>query len=411
MTTRGDPCGWCQYNVPETLLARVAALCNELCCPDMHPVELSHAVSFSDSSTHKTTWTVITIFHHNTLQWRLTLKSGRLRNVVKNTYVTWQYERFRDLLDELLLVPCQLKRMILSQSLLELSSTSSPSQQQQQQPIITTTLPTTTTTTPVLKSMLYQLPPVVRPLLKLEDLLVQRVFDTKQGTRVVLPSTQLVEVPTQNASIILRNQLRFVLDLIQSADAIVMFGYVASGTAIFEALQRKERVLMLMQKRPFMMSSSSSGFARKFQSNIAQLNGKSFCPHNFFHAVPWLRHCLPGDRPLQVLRCLGMCQNTNNAYTVPLLHDKCLIALKRHKSCPLVKDDMPPCYEPYSVWISTDNFTENAQRSLGTGVVIDDPKTARIKLNLIMNYLLSSEPVPFKQETLSPEWRRFDVKK
>ncbi len=237
----------------------------------------------------------------------------------------------------------------------------------------------------------YTVPPVPSTLASLENLLVEYVYDTQTQRRVRLRTADWSVSPF-GCRYVLRDQERWVLNLIRNADAVVVSCYVLSRRPLFEALAQKERVLMLCHKTD-MAGPADARNAKPFVQRVRALQGREFAPSELAPAAPWFQHCVPVKK-VPVARCLGDFQSDR---TVPLMHDKTIVALRKSTDA--------QTYYPYALWTGTNNFTENATRSVGVGMIVDHPETAAMRLNDILNYVLSSEPVPWCHQALTPEWR------
>lgn len=360
----------CRYPVPRTSLFDVATLCRRLCCNLPHAVQLTHPCLIDlESKQHQIDHVILHIFHIDTSVWRINLEFGDVIHVATGRVQTVDMRRHGNLFKALRRVSCRLLNYIRRPQMQHFYHRAR-----------------------------YTIPPLKRKTIRkhgLERLRVEQVLDTESHKYVNLVPPTPSDTGTRKLACryVMRRQEECILQLVDKADAIVVSCYMMSRQPFFDALAQKDRVFLLCHKTN-LVGPTEARSAQPFLKRLAVLRKQSrqFQTSELRTSVPWLERTLP-RKTLPLARCVGAYQDS---FTTPLMHDKTVIALRKKKTQ----------YIPFALWTGTNNFTENATRSIGAGTLIEDPHTAMLRLNDILNYTLSSEPIPWRSQRLQPQWRQ-----
>lgn len=167
-------------------------------------------------------------------------------------------------------------------------------------------------------------------------------------------------------------------------------------------------VAIVVQKEDFLRpdSHSGGGFARRLRAIYDRLP----MPPDRYADWPVFSHMsCGGDPTVQPVRCVGN-HNRERKPASPRMHNKFLVFCKMGCRCGADRECPRPDYcatvpRPYAVWTGSFNLTKNATYSFENAVYIECPMVAAAYLEEFGQVMALSEPLNWKRDWCSPEWR------
>lgn len=196
-----------------------------------------------------------------------------------------------------------------------------------------------------------------------------------------------------------RNIKSHLIDEIKKYSAVV--GCVAwlTDVDILQELSKKKGVSIIVQKEDFLRPDSGDWSKQK----LLKLYEKIPCMDKLCLPPPICDASICGD-PSIGIKCVGEA-NINKKMASPRAHHKFIVLGHIVSFEDKEKDYYTEDFFPEAVWTGSFNFTNNGSNSLENAVVIKDKAIAKAYLNEFSQVAAMSEPLDWRSEWASPEYR------
>lgn len=213
-----------------------------------------------------------------------------------------------------------------------------------------------------------------------------------------------------DTEVVFRNIKEKCLNFINSYDVIV--GSIAwlTDNDILDAMSKKKRLQIVVQKEDFLRPDYGSNIRtqqkelRDRYNMLANLGGERMEYHS-----PVRDLSMGADPVLEGIRCLGH-NNSDRVQAKPRAHNKFIVGCNwRVGRCR--NDHGPYCFrdgckpKPVAAWTGSFNFTNNASRSFENAVIIKNSTIANAFYQEWMQLVCLSEPLDWETPWCSPQWR------
>ncbi len=183
-----------------------------------------------------------------------------------------------------------------------------------------------------------------------------------------------------------------LIKLITEADVVI--GNVAwvTNNDILQALSAVKGVSIIVQKEPFLQSSSNQSFAQALTSKYATLPSLPQAVVNTLGLVTKQGT----EITLGPIRCAGPVSQTTGSK----VDNKFVVFCRSDKP-----GQQYTSITPYAVWTGSFNFTDAGCNSWENAVVIKSPRIAQAYFSYYAQILAFSEPCDWTSPDMSPEWQ------
>lgn len=233
--------------------------------------------------------------------------------------------------------------------------------------------------------------------------------DTRDNSPVYDFSDQDTSVSFDKFEVVLRNQERRLLALIDEYKDGAIFGCVAwlTSVPILRALAKCNNVQIIVQKEDFLRPDLNNGASKRRNNNqmLRVLYNDLRCQYDRLQMRSPIRELsvLSGDPSVDAVRCLGN-YNSSKIPAFPRMHHKFLVFCRIDKSI-----GQGANYLPVAVWTGSFNLTYNATMSFENNICMTDysGQNKFIHAYLFEHHQLFAltEPLNWEHEWCAPEYR------